>query len=86
MAFVDAHSIVVHTLQVMYRKPKFAHFWKSSLEKNWLYLKNYKTMKDKINASKILHSSVIYIQSMKMTRSLCKKLLMIKSVKYFFYT
>ena len=41
-------------------------------------------MKDQINASKILHSSAIYIQSMKITRSLCKKLLMIKSVKGFF--
>ena len=29
-------------------------------------------MKDKINASKILHSSAIYIQSMKITRLLCK--------------
>ena len=38
-------------------------------------------MKDQINASKILHSSAIYIQSMKITRSLCKMLLMIKSVK-----
>ena len=38
-------------------------------------------MEDQINASKILHSSAIYIQSMKFTRSLCKKLLMIKSVK-----
>ena len=43
-------------------------------------------MKDQINASKILHSSAIYIQSMKITRSLCKKLLMIKSVKCFFFT
>ena len=41
-------------------------------------------MKDQINASKILHSSAIYIQSMKLTRSLCKKLLMIKSVKNLF--
>ena len=38
-------------------------------------------MEDQINASKILHSSAIYIQSMKITRSLCEKLLMIKSVK-----
>ena len=37
-------------------------------------------MKDQINASKILHSSAIYTQSMKITRPLCKKLLMIKSV------
>ena len=35
-------------------------------------------MKDQINA--------IYIQSMKITRSLCKKLLMIKSVNNFFFT
>ena len=42
-------------------------------------MKNYKEMKDQINASKILHSSAIY-------RSLCKMLLMIKSVKFFFYT
>ena len=43
-------------------------------------------MKDQstCNASKILHSSAIYIQSMKMTRPLRKKLLMIKSVKCFF--
>ena len=41
-------------------------------------------MKDQINASKILHSSAIYIQSMKTTRSLCKESLMIKSVKCFF--
>ena len=42
-------------------------------------------MKDQINA-KILHSSAIYIQSMKITRSLRKKLL-IKSVKkkFFFF-
>ena len=33
---------------------------------------------------KFLHSSAIYIQSMKTTRSLGKKLLMIKSVKCFF--
>ena len=32
-------------------------------------------MKDQINASKILHSSAIYIQSMKTTRSLGKELL-----------
>ena len=31
-------------------------------------------MKDQINASKILHSSAIYIQSMKTTRSVGKKL------------
>ena len=43
-------------------------------------------MKDQINASKILHSSAIYIQSMKITRSLCKMLLMIKSVNFFFFT
>ena len=44
-------------------------------------------MKNQINACKILHSSAIYIQSMKITRSLCKKLLMIKSVEcFFFYT
>ena len=41
-------------------------------------------MKDQINASKILHSSAIYIQSMEITRLLCKKLLTIKSVKCFF--
>ena len=41
-------------------------------------------MKDQITASKILHSSAIYIQSMKITRSLRKELLMIKSVKCFF--
>ena len=44
-------------------------------------------MKDQINASKILHSSAIYIQSMKIIRSLCKKLLTIKvSNVFFFYT
>ena len=41
-------------------------------------------MEDQINANKFLHLSAIYIQSMKITRSLCKKLLMIKCVKYFF--
>ena len=40
-------------------------------------------MKDQIKASKILHSFAIFIQSMKITRSLCKKLLMIKSVDFF---
>ena len=49
-------------------------------------MKNYKEMKDQINASKILHFSAIYIQSMKITRSLCKKLLMIKSVNNKIYT
>ena len=39
-------------------------------------------MKDQINASKVLHSSAIYIQKMKINRSLCKKLLMIKSVNF----
>ena len=43
-------------------------------------------MKDQINASKILHSSAIYIQSNKNIRSSCKKLLIIKSVNFFFYT
>ena len=43
-------------------------------------------MKDQINASKILHSSAICIQSMKITRSLCKKLLMIKIVHKKIYT
>ena len=32
-------------------------------------------MKDQINASKILYYSAINIQSMKFTRSLCKKLM-----------
>ena len=40
-------------------------------------------MKDQINASKIFNSSAIYIQSMKITRPLCKNLLTIKSVKFF---
>ena len=40
-------------------------------------------MKYQINASKFLHSSAMYIKSMKITRSLCKKLLMIKSVNFF---
>ena len=39
-------------------------------------------MKDEINASKILRSSAIYIERMKITRSLCKKLLIIKSDQY----
>ena len=47
-------------------------------------MKNYKEMKDQINASQILHSSAFYIQSMKITRPLCKMLLMIKSVKCYF--
>ena len=43
-------------------------------------------MKDQINdVSKILHSSAIYIQSMKITRPLSKKLFMIKSVKCFLH-
>ena len=29
MAIVDTHSIEAHTLHLMYREPKFAHFWKS---------------------------------------------------------
>ena len=50
-------------------------------------MKNYKEMKDQINASKILHSSAIYIQSMKITRSLCKKLLNDQKCQmFFFYT
>ena len=38
MAIVDTHSIEAHTctLQLMYREPKFAHFWKSFFEKNLL--------------------------------------------------
>ena len=43
-------------------------------------------MDNQINANKILHSSAIYMRSIKITRSLCKKLLMIKSVKFFIYT
>ena len=35
------------------------------------------------DANKILHSSATYIQSMKITKSLCKKLFMIKSVNFF---
>ena len=83
MGIVDTHSIEANTLLLMYREPKCAHFWKSLFEKK-LLLKNYKEMKDQINASKILHSSAIYIQSMKITRPLCKKLLTIKSVICFF--
>ena len=77
MAIVDTHSIVVHTVQLMYRNPKFAAFWNLLLKRI-----DY----NQINENKILHSSAIYIQSMKITRSLCKKLLMIKSVKCFFFT
>ena len=37
---------------------------------------NYcKEMKDQTNVNKILHSSAIYIQSMEITRSLCKKVI-----------
>ena len=36
MGIVDTHSIEVNTLQLMYREPKIAHFWKSSFEKNSL--------------------------------------------------
>ena len=57
--------------QNSYSKPNFAHFWKSSFEKE---------MGDQINGTNLLHSSDIYIQNMKITTSLCKKLLMIKSV------
>ena len=38
----------------------------------WKELKNYKEGEDQINANKILHSSAIDIQSMTITRSLCK--------------
>ena len=38
-------------------------------------------MEDQINANNILHSSAVYVQSMNITRSLYKKLLIIKSVK-----
>ena len=27
MGIVDTHSIEAHALQLMYREPKFAHFW-----------------------------------------------------------
>ena len=40
-------------------------------------MKNYKEMEDQINANYILHSSAIYSQSIKIARSLYKKLLMI---------
>ena len=59
---------------------KFLKIWRKEL------LKNYKEMEDQINANKIFHSSAIYIQSMKITRSLCKQLLMIKCVTCFFLT
>ena len=38
-------------------------------------------MGDQINAIEILHSFAIYIQNMKLARSLSKKLLVIESVK-----
>ena len=40
-------------------------------------------MRNESNANKIVHSSAIYLQNMNITRSLCKKLLTIKSVKFF---
>ena len=36
MAIVDTHSIEANTLQLMYREPKFARFWKSFFEKKLL--------------------------------------------------
>ena len=63
MAIVDTHSIEAHTLQLMYREPKFTHFWQS-------FLKELIIIEDQINASKILHSTAIYIQSMNITRSM----------------
>ena len=72
MAIVDTHSKEAHTLQLMYREPKFPHFRICCC---WTELIIIDEMKDQINAGKILHSSAIYIQSMKITRSLCKKLL-----------
>ena len=46
---------------------------------------NYKGMGDRIHANKILHLSAIYIEKMEITISLCKKLLMIKSVIFYTY-
>ena len=42
-------------------------------------------MGNQINANEIVHLSAIYIQNMKITRSLCKKLLTIKGVKKNFF-
>ena len=88
MAIFHTHSTVVHTPRWTFywksnfvQQTKFAPFWKSSLEKNWLLLKTFKEMEDQINAIKILHLFVHFIQSMKITISL----LMIKSVKCFFF-
>ena len=36
MAIVDTNSIEDHTLQLIYREPKFAHFGNPFLEKNLL--------------------------------------------------
>ena len=47
-------------------------------------MNNYTEMGDQINANKMFHSSATYIQNMKITRSFCKKLLMIKC--QFFFT
>ena len=50
-------------------------------KKNILEFKTYKELGDQINANKILQSSAIDINiNMKITKSLCKKLLMIKGV------
>ena len=65
MGIVDTHCIEANTLLLMYRNPNLPVFenlfWKEMIN-NW---KNDKEMKDQINANKILHSSAIYIQSLK---------------------
>ena len=40
-------------------------------------------MVDQINANEIIHSSAIYIQNIKLPKSLCKKLLMIESDNFY---
>ena len=63
--------------------PLFENLLLKRIDYNKKIKKNYKEMEDQINANTILHSSAIYIQSMKITRSICKTLLLIKSVNVF---
>ena len=38
MAIVDTHSKEANTLQLMYRKPKFAHFWQIFFWKEFIII------------------------------------------------
>ena len=74
MVIVDTHPCIQSDIlsiedQNLCSKPKFVPFWKSPLENNSLSLKNCK-MDGQINTNIILHSFAIYIQYMKITKSL----------------